>query len=111
MPQTSTSVTSCARSQSASGTPSAILALEAAVGGGVLALAEDRVERLRVEVGVERCAVAADDAVRRPRVDEVGIGGEVAAGIDVVVLGRDDDVVLTIARARPPAMCAAARRS
>ena len=39
----------------------------------MLALEEDRVERLRVEVGVERLAVGADLAVHRPGVDEVGL--------------------------------------
>ena len=37
----------------------------------MLALEEDRVERLRVEVRVERLAVGADLAVHRPGVDEV----------------------------------------
>ena len=39
----------------------------------MLALEEDRVEGLRVEVGVERLAVGADPAVHRPGVDEVGL--------------------------------------
>ena len=34
-------------------------------------------------------AAGADDAVHRPGVDEVRLGGEVRAGFDVVVAGRD----------------------
>ena len=64
-------------------------ALEAGVGRRVLALEEHRVERLRVEVGVERLAVGADHAVRRPGVVEVGGVAEVVAGVDVVVAGGD----------------------
>src|SRR5690625_94915 len=48
-----------------------VLALEAGVGGGVLSFVENRVERLRVEVGMESGAVSADDAMRRPAIDEV----------------------------------------
>ena len=65
-------------------------ALEAGVRRGVLALEEDRVERLRVEVRVERLAVGADLAVHRPGVLEVGVVRPVRAGVDVVVLGGDD---------------------
>ena len=86
-------VTSWARSQSASPTPSTVAALEAGVRRRVLALEEDRVERLRVEVGVERLAVGADPAVHRPRVGEVGLPRPVRARVDVVVLGRHDVVV------------------
>ena len=88
----STWVTSWARSQSASGCrPSC--ALEAGVRRLVLALEEDRVEGLRVEVGVERLAVGPDPAVHRPGVDEVRLPRPVVAGVDVVVLGGDDVVV------------------
>ncbi len=68
-------------------------ALEAGVGRGVLTLEEDRVERLRVEVGVEGLTVRPDHAVRRPRVREVGVLAEVVARVDVVVTGGDRDVV------------------
>ena len=54
------------RSQSASGTPSRG-ALEAGVGRGVLALVEDRLQRLAVQGRVQLDAVGADDAVRRAR--------------------------------------------
>ena len=70
-----------------------ILALEAGVRRLVLALEEDRVERLRVEVWVERLAVGADLAVHRPRVDVVRFLGPVRAGVDVVVPGRHHQVV------------------
>ena len=56
----------------------------------MLALEEDRVERLRVEVRVERLAVGADLAVDRPGVLEVGVVRPVRAGVDVVVLGGHD---------------------
>ena len=59
----------------------------------MLALEEDRVEGLRVEVGVERLAVGADLAVHRPGVDEVGLLRPVVARVDVVVLGGHHDVV------------------
>ncbi len=67
--------------------------LEAGVGRCVLALEEDRVERLRVQVGMERLAVGADHTVRRPAVDEIGVVGEMVARVDVVVPGGDHDVV------------------
>ena len=54
--------------------------LEAGVRRRVLALEEDRVEGLRVEVGVERLPVGADLAVHRPRVDEVGLADQCAPG-------------------------------
>src|SRR4051794_26974576 len=59
---------------------SVVGALEAGVRRLVLALEEDRVEGLRVEVGVERLALGADPAVHRPRLDEVGFAGSVIAG-------------------------------
>ena len=93
MPQTSTWSTSRARSQSASPLPSAVRPSNAEYAAAWLALEEDRVERLRVEVGVERLAVGADPAVHRPGVDEVGLTGPVVAGVDVVVLARHHDVV------------------
>ncbi len=92
IPQMSTWVTSWARSQSASGWPSCA-ALEAGVRRLVLALEEDRVEGLRVEVGVEGLALGPDPAVHRPGVHEVRLPGPVVAGVDVVVLGGDDVVV------------------
>ena len=61
--------------------------LEAGVRRLVLALEEDRVEGLWVQVGVERLAVGADPAVHRPGVDEVRLAGPVVARVDVVVLG------------------------
>ena len=62
-------------------------ALEAGVRRRVLALEEDGVDALRVEVAGARRAVGADHAVRRPGVDEVRVVGEVGAGVDVVVVG------------------------
>src|SRR4029077_8661062 len=67
--------------------------LEAGVCRRVLALEEDRVEGLRVEVRVERLAIGAAPAVHRPGVGEVGQVGPVPAGVDVVVLGRHHDVI------------------
>ena len=65
-------------------------ALEAAVRRRVPALGEHGLDgggvELRVEVGARR----ADHTVRRPGRREVGVVGEVLAGIDVEVLGRDD---------------------
>ena len=74
--------------------------LEARVGGGVLALVEDGLERLAVEGRVQLDAVGADDAVRRPGLEEVGLLGEVPARVDVVVPGGDDVGVLAGRRAR-----------
>ena len=67
----------------------------------MLALEEDRVERLRVEVGVERLAVGADLAVHRPGVDEVGVLDQCVARVDVVVLGRHHHVVRRRLRVLP----------
>src|SRR5690606_18258404 len=68
-------------------------ALEAGVGGVVLALVEHAVEVPEGEVQVELGPGSAGDAVGWPGVDVVRLGAEVAAGVDVVVAGGDDDVV------------------
>ena len=65
-------------------------ALEAGVRRLVLALEEDRVERPRLEVRVPLLAGGADLAVDRPRVDVVGLGRPVPAGVDVVIPGGHD---------------------
>jgi hypothetical protein len=72
--------------------------LEARVCGLVGALVEDRVERLRVEVRVERRPVGTGDAVRRPGVDEVGALSEMAARVDMSVPRRDDVAVGALRR-------------
>src|SRR5690606_19180940 len=69
-------------------------ALEAAVAGRLAALAEHRLDGLQREVRVEVGAGRADHAVRRPRVDEVGLVGEVVARVEVEVAGRHDVVVV-----------------
>src|SRR5699024_12505458 len=53
-------------------------------------------ERLRVEVGMESGAVSADDAMRRPAIDEVRGLGEVAARVDVMVAGGHYDVIIAL---------------
>ena len=92
MPQMSTRVTSWAPQPVGQRMP-VVGALEAGVRRLVLALEEDRVEGLRVEVGVEGLALGPDPAVHRPGVDEVRLRGPVVTGVDVVVLGGDDVVV------------------
>src|SRR6202035_132809 len=68
-------------------------AFETAVGRGVLALGEDGFDRGFLEVGVELSTRRADDAVTRPRRQKVGTVGEMAARVDVKVLGGHDVVV------------------
>ena len=60
---------------------------------------EDRVEWLRVEIGVEGGAVGAGDAVRVAMSrSKSGWSAKWSSGRDVVVLGRDDHVVGTLRR-------------
>ncbi len=68
-------------------------ALEAAVGRRIPALGEDGLHRGVVELRMEIGARRSDHAVPRPRRREVGLVGEVIAGIDVEVLCRHDVVV------------------
>jgi hypothetical protein len=72
-------------------------ALEPAVGGGVRALAEDRLDRPGHQVGMEVGAARAGDAVRRPGMRVVRLVREVAAGADVVVLSGHHMVVAVLA--------------
>src|SRR3546814_5308976 len=68
----------------------AVLALEAGVGRFVFALEEDRVEGLRVEVGVEGLTIGAHLAVHWPGLLVVRLGAAgcpVRTRVDVVVLG------------------------
>ena len=68
-------------------------ALEAAVRRRVPALGEYGFHRGVVELRMEVSARRSDHTVPRPRCREVGIVGEVVAGIDVEILRRDDVVV------------------
>jgi hypothetical protein len=60
-------------------------ALEDAVGGRIGALAEHGLDPAGVEILVELRARGAHHAVRRPGAAEVGLVGEVIAGVNVVV--------------------------
>src|SRR5690606_18887696 len=70
------------------------LAFEAAIARGELALGEHGVDAGDVERFVELGSGRTGDAVPWPGVDVVGVVGEVPAGVDVVVAGRDDVVVV-----------------
>src|SRR5438876_743113 len=63
--------------------------VESRVGGGVLALVEHRLDVRGVEVGMQFDAIGADDAVARPRVDEIRILREMRSRIDVVITRGD----------------------
>ena len=79
--------------------PTVIRTLEPAVRRRVLSLAEHRLHRRGVQVRVEVRAGRARHAVRRPGRRVVRVVGEVAARVDVEVLGRHHvRVVLSAAR-------------
>ena len=61
-----------------------------------MALREHRLDDDGLNAGMEVHAGGADDAVPRPGVPVVGVLGEVVAGVDVVVLRRDDVGVVVL---------------
>ena len=65
-------------------------AFETAVRRRVLSFAEDRVQPVEVESGMELGAWRVRDAMRWPAVDVVGFSGEMLAGLDVPVARADD---------------------
>jgi hypothetical protein len=73
--------------------PAGPASLEARVRRRELALVEDHLQQRPIQVGVQLDPAGADDAVRGPGLHVVRPGGEVRAGVDVVVPGRDHAVV------------------